>query len=214
MKPTVSTAPSQRSMVLLVKEKRYSASALRNSVARSTVEMPEGLRGTMTDVRPSMSIMLNTHEPMTLPNAIDVLPFQAATTLVASSGRDVPAPSMVMPITASETPKRLCETCRRTNKDVCSNNKFCQTNDDKEWRKSTQSAIQRTDFAYQCVACSCLLRHYRGSSVSGRCAFPLLCHCSCKRLYTAEHIPHVHGKHGNHKPSLASCHCPVSEKED
>lgn len=104
MRHAVRTAPSQRSMVLLVYENIHISSVLMKSVARSIVVIPIGESGTKMLVTPSMSRMLNTHEPMTLPRAIEVLPFTAATTLVANSGSDVPAPRMVMPMTASETP--------------------------------------------------------------------------------------------------------------
>ena len=49
--------------------------------------------------------MLKTFEPITLPMAIADLPLRAATTLVASSGRDVPNATIVRPITASLTPQ-------------------------------------------------------------------------------------------------------------
>ena len=48
--------------------------------------------------------MFSTLEPSTLPMAMPLLPLRAATTLVASSGSDVPPATMVRPITASLTP--------------------------------------------------------------------------------------------------------------
>ena len=64
---------------------------------------PNG-RGLIVAVQPSTRNILKILLPMTLPSAMPVLPFSAAVTEVASSGSDVPAATMVRPITASLTP--------------------------------------------------------------------------------------------------------------
>ncbi|VWM24599.1 Uncharacterised protein [Collinsella intestinalis] len=46
-------------------------------------------------------------EPTTLPTAISVLPLNAATTEVTSSGRHVPSAMTVMPMTRSLMPKAV-----------------------------------------------------------------------------------------------------------
>ena len=61
----------------------------------------------ITLVRPRMTRIFSTQEPITLPSAMDVLPFKAATRLVANSGIEVPKPRIVMPITASDTPRSV-----------------------------------------------------------------------------------------------------------
>ena len=104
MKHNERTAPSQRAIVCFVNEKNHSRTMLAKSVARSTVVIPSGERGTIMAETPRIMRILKRQEPMTLPRAIDVRPFKAATALVASSGNDVPAPRIVMPMTASETP--------------------------------------------------------------------------------------------------------------
>ena len=72
--------------------------------AKSSMVMPLIFIGEMTPVKPNIAKILNTFEPNTLPIAMPLLPFFAATTLVASSGRDVPPATIVSPITASLTP--------------------------------------------------------------------------------------------------------------
>ena len=69
--------------------------------------MPCRSIGQMTPVIPRIIRILNTLEPITLPMAIEERPFIAATTLVASSGSDVPPATMVRPIMASLTPSDL-----------------------------------------------------------------------------------------------------------
>ena len=71
---------------------------------KSTFVMPLSCIGQITPVVPRISRMLKTLDPSTLPMAIPLLPFFAATTLVASSGMDVPIATMVSPVTASLTP--------------------------------------------------------------------------------------------------------------
>ena len=56
---------------------------------------------------PRMHKILKRLEPITLPMAISVCPFFAATTLVTSSGREVPIATMVRPINVSLTPRSL-----------------------------------------------------------------------------------------------------------
>ena len=107
MNITRRSAPSQRSIVFFVNEKNHISSALRNTIARSYVVISCGASGVITLVRPSMMRMFRMHEPITLPSAMDVLPFKAATRLVASSGIQVPKPRIVIPITASDTPRSV-----------------------------------------------------------------------------------------------------------
>ena len=78
-------------------------------VARSMGVMPCMLRGVMVPVTPSMRSMFMMFEPITFPMAMPLRPFWAATTLVASSGSDVPPATMVRPTTASLTPS-VCAT--------------------------------------------------------------------------------------------------------
>ena len=69
--------------------------------------MPFKSMGQITPVMPRIMRMLKTLLPMTLPMAMAERPFRAATTLVASSGSDVPPATMVSPIMASLTPSDL-----------------------------------------------------------------------------------------------------------
>ena len=55
---------------------------------------------------PTISIVLNTLEPTTLPTAISVVPLKAETKLTKNSGADVPMATTVRPIT-------ICGTFRR-----------------------------------------------------------------------------------------------------
>lgn len=71
---------------------------------RSVVVMPFIVIGLMSPVTPKMARMLKTLDPKTLPMAIPLFPFRADTTLVASSGSDVPPATIVSPMTASDTP--------------------------------------------------------------------------------------------------------------
>ena len=66
--------------------------------------------GLMRPVMPRIIKMLNTFDPNTLPMAIPLCPLRADTTLVASSGIEVPPAMMVRPITASLTPIDLAIT--------------------------------------------------------------------------------------------------------
>ena len=71
---------------------------------RSVIVIPFNVIGLITPVRPRIARILNTFEPSTLPIAIPLFPLRADTTLVASSGREVPPATIVRPITASDTP--------------------------------------------------------------------------------------------------------------
>ena len=98
--------PSMRVMVrwriIHPKSQKRRAAPVITSRSRLPIE-PSG-RGRITADRPSTKNMLNRQLPITLPTARPGRPFVAATTEVASSGRDVPAATMVRPITASLTP--------------------------------------------------------------------------------------------------------------
>ena len=61
--------------------------------------------GVIVAQEPKMSSMLAMFEPITLPNASAPCPFDTATKLAASSGRDVPPARSVIPITRSLIPK-------------------------------------------------------------------------------------------------------------
>ena len=61
--------------------------------------------GSIADDVPKMSRMLKILEPTTLPTAISLSPFFAATIEVTSSGSDVPKATIVSPIMASLSPK-------------------------------------------------------------------------------------------------------------
>lgn len=63
--------------------------------------------GVITDDKPSTNKMLNMFEPITLPIAISLSPFLAATIEVTSSGRDVPIATIVRPIRLSDIPNCL-----------------------------------------------------------------------------------------------------------
>lgn len=54
--------------------------------------------------RPSISPILAIFEPIILPIAMDVLPLNAATTEIKSSGAEVPKATIVRPTTSFETP--------------------------------------------------------------------------------------------------------------
>ena len=62
--------------------------------------------GRMVKAVPTTRPRLKTFEPRTLPTPISVWPLRAATTEVASSGREVPNATTVSPTSASETPNR------------------------------------------------------------------------------------------------------------
>ena len=70
---------------------------------RSMSVMPPICIGLMVAVSPRIMRMLNTLLPMTLPMAMAERPLRAATTLVASSGSEVPPATMVRPMTLSLT---------------------------------------------------------------------------------------------------------------
>ena len=95
-----STAPSHLSIFSLVKEKSHSIIILPTSMVISICVMSPILIGHMSPVVPRIKRILNTLLPITLPIAMPLLPFLAATTLVASSGIEVPPATMVRPITA------------------------------------------------------------------------------------------------------------------
>ncbi len=63
--------------------------------------------GLIADERPVMNAMLNILEPTILPMAMSFSFFIAATTLVTSSGKDVPAATIVSPTRDSLIPKSL-----------------------------------------------------------------------------------------------------------
>ena len=67
--------------------------------------MPLICMGLMNPVSPNTIRMLKTLEPRTLPMAMPLLPLRAATTVVASSGREVPIATTVRPMIASLMPK-------------------------------------------------------------------------------------------------------------
>ena len=79
---------------------RINAAARLENMSYSTLMMSPILIGHMSPVVPRMKRILNTLLPITLPIAMPLLPFLAATTLVASSGIEVPPATMVRPITA------------------------------------------------------------------------------------------------------------------
>ena len=60
--------------------------------------------GDINDDIPKMNSMLNIFDPTTLPTAIPVSPFLAATIDVTSSGSDVPTATIVSPIIVSDIP--------------------------------------------------------------------------------------------------------------
>ncbi len=61
--------------------------------------------GDIKPVKPRIINILKTLEPNTLPMAMPLSPFFAATALVASSGSEVPPATIVSPITASLIPQ-------------------------------------------------------------------------------------------------------------
>lgn len=63
-------------------------------------------RGKTSAAAPRISIMFARLLPITLPTAMPGTPVNAALRLTSSSGRDVPKPTMVRPITIGETSKR------------------------------------------------------------------------------------------------------------
>ena len=71
----------------------------------SSNPMPDELIGETVAVTPRIQRMLKIFDPTTLPIAMSDCFRKAATTLVASSGRLVPAATTVRPITASDTPQ-------------------------------------------------------------------------------------------------------------
>lgn len=81
----ISTNPSQRSIRYLVKEKSQSMTIESTITARSIVVIPWICIGEISPVTPRIMRMLKTLDPNTLPMAIPLSPFRAATTLVASS---------------------------------------------------------------------------------------------------------------------------------
>ena len=64
-------------------------------------------RGLISDVIPRIKKILKILEPTIFPTAISDFFFRAATIEVASSGRDVPAATIVSPITRSLMPSSL-----------------------------------------------------------------------------------------------------------
>ena len=73
-------------------------------IERSNIVIPCSNIGCINPVTPNTARILNILEPITLPIAIPLSPLRAATTLVASSGNDVPPATIVKPIIASDTP--------------------------------------------------------------------------------------------------------------
>ena len=84
MNARVRTAPSHLSILYLVKENSHNMNIEITIAEKSTFVMPLSCIGQITPVVPRISRMLKTLDPSTLPMAIPLLPFFAATTLVAS----------------------------------------------------------------------------------------------------------------------------------
>lgn len=105
MNTAVSTAPSHRCIVYFVKENSHSNTIETTMTEKSVMVIPSSRIGHTAPVAPRINRTLKTFEPRTLPMAMPLLPFLAATTLVASSGMEVPIATTVKPITASLTPK-------------------------------------------------------------------------------------------------------------
>ena len=96
------------------------ANATRTITGRSWViaSSPTGIPpGATIPVTPKTHIMLNRLLPTTFPTAMSRSPLSAATTLVATSGSEVPAATRVSPITSSEKPHwRASTTADPTNR--------------------------------------------------------------------------------------------------
>ena len=129
MKVAVSTSPSQRSRTYLVNEKNQIIIIDITNIDKSVVVMPCSCIGQTSPVRPNMARMLNTLEPRTLPMAMPLLPFRAETTLVASSGSDVPPATTVRPTMASDTPNEVASWVATFHKQRTAANKAAQTYD-------------------------------------------------------------------------------------
>ena len=94
-------------MTYLVNEKNQIIIIEMTIIERSVLVMPCNCIGHTSPVAPNIPRILKTLEPNTLPIAIPLFPFRAETTLVASSGSDVPPATIVSPITASDTPNAV-----------------------------------------------------------------------------------------------------------
>ena len=73
-----------------------------NGISFLTVVFDTTIGATSAE-QPTMSMVLNMFEPITLPTARSDVPFKADTRLTKSSGADVPAATIVRPITISGT---------------------------------------------------------------------------------------------------------------
>ena len=102
----IKIAASGRSILLRLKLNAVIHSRIDapKTVSRSTIVMPPNDSGVIVADAPNTKKMFEIFEPSTLPIAISALPFNAETTLVASSGSDVPPANNVIAITDSLTP--------------------------------------------------------------------------------------------------------------
>ena len=100
---TIRTAPSQRSTLYFDQENTSSNIILTSIMLKSNNVTSLICIGQITEVQPIIHKILNTLLPSTFPIAIPALPLRAATTVVASSGSDVPKATIVNPITLSLT---------------------------------------------------------------------------------------------------------------
>ena len=73
-----------------------------NGISFFTVDFAITIGATIA-AQPTMSSVLKMFEPTTLPSAMSGVPFRADTKLTNSSGADVPAATIVSPITISGT---------------------------------------------------------------------------------------------------------------
>ena len=101
--------PSKRMMIRLPKNNPKNQSKMdeASNQIKSKFDIPLGKSGVMVAEHPKIKNILKRLLPMIFPIAISGFFFMAATTDVASSGREVPTATIVTPMTASLIPNPL-----------------------------------------------------------------------------------------------------------